>query len=214
MSKSSDVSSSTSSPSRLLPERLSFLLDDRPTLWFEDAQAYDALLSELVAEYDPNGMIEFMLVKDIADAEWECGRLRRMRRAAIEVGFPQATYHLMFAFYQEQTGLNHRDAQNSLQILTRQSVRGDRESSELLSEVAEVAGVTHQMMHFEAYKIGLKTITAIEEALSRAERRRDQVMRMIDDRRRNNAAMMRSLVKPDAADDVAESIEGVEGRPS
>ena len=80
MSQSSEVSASTASPRRLLPERLSFLLDDRPLLWFEDGEAYDTLLAGLVAKYAPKGTVEFMLVRDIADAQWECGRLRRIRR--------------------------------------------------------------------------------------------------------------------------------------
>lgn len=214
MSQSSDVSASTTSPNRLLPERLSFLLDDKPVLWFEDGEAYDALLSELVAEYDPKGTVEFMLVKDIADAQWECGRLRRMRRAAIEVEFPSAAHRLMKESYEEQTGLGYSDARKSLEILARLSVRGDREATEALDEAATAAGVTYQMMHYEAHRWGLKTITAIEEALARAERRRDQVMRLIEERRRTNAAMTRSLVKPDAAEDVADGNGGAETRPS
>jgi hypothetical protein len=203
MSQSYDVSNSTASPRRLLPERLSFILNEKPLLWFEDVQAYDALLSELVAEYDPQGAVEFMLVKDIADAQWECGRLRRMRRAAIEVEFPDAAHRLMKETYEEQTGLGYFEAQKSLEVMARHSVRGDREATEALDEVAAAAGVTYQMVHYETHKRGLKTITAIEEALSRAERRRDQVMHQIEDRRRTNAAMTRSLVKPEAAEDVA-----------
>lgn len=214
MSQTSDVSTSTASPRRLLPERLSFLLDDRPLLWFEDGEAYDALLSEIVAEFDPKGTIEFMLVKDFADAQWECGRLRRMRRAAIEVEFPNAAHRLMRESYEDQTGLDYSDARRSLETMARLSVQGDREASEALDEVAGAAGVTYQMMHYEAHRMGLKTITAIEEALSRAERRRDQVMRLIEERRRTNAAMTRSLVRPDAADDVTDGSEDAEMRPS
>lgn len=214
MSQSYDASNSTASPHRLLPERLSFLLDERPLLWFEDAQAYDALLSELAAEYDPKGTVEFMLVKDIADAQWECGRLRRMRRAAIEVEFPDAAHRLMRESYEEQTGLGYSDARRSLEVIARLSIRGDGEASKELNDATEAAGVTYQMVHYEAHKRGLKTITAIEEALSRAERRRDQVMRQIEERRRTNAAMTRSLVRPDAAEDVADGTDGMETRPS
>ncbi len=217
MSQTSDVSTSIASPRRLLPERLSFLLDERPVLWFEDGEAYDALLSELVAEYDPRGTIEFMLVKDIADAQWECGRLRRMRRAAIEVEFPEVAHCLMRESYEEQTGLRYSDAKSGLEIIARLSARGDRAATDALDEAAEAAGVTHQMIHYEAHKRGLKTITAIEEAIARAERRRDQVMRMIEERRRTNAAMTRSLLRPETADDVADAASGNEfgkARPS
>ncbi len=61
--------------------------------------------------------------------------------------------------------------------------------------------------------MGLKTINAIEETLARGERRRDQVMRQFEERRRTNAAMTRSLVKPEAAEDVADD-GAAETRPS
>ena len=79
MSQNVNIAPEEAAPRRLLPERLSFLLDDRPVLWFEDVEVYDALLAEIIAAYDPGGVVEFMLVKDIADTQWECRRLRKAK---------------------------------------------------------------------------------------------------------------------------------------
>jgi hypothetical protein len=105
MSQNVNSAQEEASPRRLLPERLSFILDDRPVLWFEDVEAYDALLAGIVAAYDPGGVVEFMLVKDIADTQWECRRLRDLRRAGSEVELPQAAHRLMRQCYEEGTGL-------------------------------------------------------------------------------------------------------------
>ena len=195
MSQNVNSAQEEASPRRLLPERLSFILDDRPVLWFEDVEAYDALLAGIVAAYDPGGVVEFMLVKDIADTQWECRRLRDLRRAGSEVELPQAAHRLMRECYEEGTGLGYSEARASLEHVVRHAARGDAEAREILDSYAEASGVTYRMMHYEAHKISLKTVSAIEEALSRAERRRDKLIRMFEDRRRTLQAMSRSLLE-------------------
>ncbi len=195
MSDHIDPSPGQNQPARLLPERLSFLLDDRPVLWFEDGDAYDALLAELVAHYDPKGTIEFLLVKDIADAQWDCARLRDMRRAAVEVELPRAAQRLIGQAYEEETGLSYADAQSSLENVVRHSARGHTEAREVLDSYSEATGVTYRMMQYEAHKIGIKSITSVEEALARTERRRDQAIRLMEDRRKTFGAMSRSLIQ-------------------
>lgn len=195
MSDHTPPSPSQSKPDRLLPERLSFLLDDRPVLWFEDGDAYDALLAELVAHYDPKGTIEFMLVKDIADAQWDCMRLRDLRKGAIDVELPRAAHNLIGEAYREDTGLSYAGAQSSLEDLVRHSARGPGEARDVLDSYAEATGVTYRMMQYEAHKIGIQSIASIEDALSRAERRRDQAIRLMEDRRKTIDAMSRSLIQ-------------------
>lgn len=195
MSDHTDPSLGQNKPERLLPERLSFLLDDRPVLWFEDGDAYDALLAELVAHYDPKGAIEFMLVKDIADAQWDCVRLRDMRRAAVEVELPRAAQHLIGDTYEEQTGLSYSEAKASLEGTVRLSIRGNTEARDVLDSYLEATGVTYRMMQYEAHKFAIKSMTSIEEALARAERRRDQAIRLMEDRRKTLDAMSRSLIQ-------------------
>ena len=56
---------------RLLPEHLSYLFEDKPLLWNESEEEYDALTGAIFAELDPQGVIETLLAKDIVDYIWE-----------------------------------------------------------------------------------------------------------------------------------------------
>jgi hypothetical protein len=193
------MSDNIPSPSRptldhLIPEHVSNLLDDRPLLWFEDSEHYDALLAELIAGYDPKETLEFLLIKDLADAQWEMTRLRQMRQAAIETELPEAAWRLMEKDYQRATKFSYFEAHESLRVTVRKALQGDAEMRELLDHYSAEAGVTYRMMHYEAFSRDMKSMTAIEDNVGRAERRRDQMIRMIEDRRHNLAAMSRSLV--------------------
>lgn len=192
---SDDKHSTSQTPlQRLLPERVSYLLDERPLLWFEDTDAYDALLAELIAEYDPKGTMEFILIKDLADAQWEMTRLRQLRQAAVEAELPEAAIRLMREDYENSTGKSFFEATYELRVMVRRAVQGDAEMAQELEHHSSEAGVTYRMMHYEAVKQHLKPIGAVEDAYARAERRRDQLIRMIEDRRRSLGAMGRSLV--------------------
>ena len=70
------------------------VLRDRPTLWFEDEEEYDRILLYLISQNDPVSQGEVILVKDLADCQWEIIRLRRMKRAAAAVEMPNAVWGL------------------------------------------------------------------------------------------------------------------------
>ena len=193
------MSDNMPSPSRptlehLMPDHISKLVDDRPLLWFEDSKHYDALLAELIAGYDPKETLEFLLIKDLADAQWEMTRLRQMRQAAIETELPEAAWRLMEKDYQRATEFSYFEAHESLRLMIRSAVQGDADMRKALDHYCAEAGVTYRMMQYQAFRNQMKSLKAIEDGLGRAERRRDQLIRMIEDRRRNLAAMSRSLV--------------------
>jgi hypothetical protein len=199
MSVSVSMSDKKPTPSRptldhLIPEHISNLLDDRPLLWFEDAPRYDGLLAELIGAYDPKGALEFILIKDVCDAQWEIMRLRQLRQAAVEAEFSGAAWQLMKEDFPSVADQDFHSARNTLRVMSRRAIQGDAKMRKDLDRYSAKVGVTTRMIHYEALKIGMKSISAIEDNLAKAERRRDQMIRMIEDRRRNLAAMRRSLV--------------------
>lgn len=209
---SSDASSKPSAsertnPARLLPERLSWLLGERPTLPFESEDDYDGLLAELIAAYDPKETVEFIHVKELADHQWELLRLRHMRRAAMETELTRAAHNLLADDYREATGEYGIDAQRGLTYMVRAAAAGDASQSTSLLNIASEAGVTQRMLRYEAYRLGMRTMTALDEAISTSERRRDYLIRMIEDRRRTMNTMSKSLLADKSADVVTDSIQ-------
>ena len=55
---------------------------------------------------------------------------------------------------------------------------------------------------YQAYKSGIKTMNAINDVLERLERRRDQILRSLREHRTALAAMAKSLVAREAAETV------------
>jgi hypothetical protein len=193
------MSDSTPTPSRptlehLLPDHISRLLDDRPLLWFEDSEHYDALLAELIGAYDPRETLDFILVKDLADAQWEMTRQRELRQAAIEAALPDAALNFLESDYRRSNDLEPYEVREGLRLMIRKAAQGDADMRVALDHCCAESGVTYRMMQYQAMRLQMKSMRAIEDGLGRAERRRDQLIRMIEDRRRNLAAMSRSLV--------------------
>jgi hypothetical protein len=199
MSVSVPMSDNMPSPSRrtlehLLPDHISRLLDDRPLLWFEDSEHYDALLAELIGAYDPKETLQFFLIKDLADAQWDMTRQRELRQAAIEWALPDVALNALEKDFRAANDLDYNDARDELRLMIRKAAQGDANMRKALDHYCAEAGVTYRMMQYQAFRNQMKSLKSIEDNLARAERRRDQMIRMIEDRRRNIAAMSRSLV--------------------
>lgn len=182
---------------RLLPEHLGFLFEDKPLLWNESEEEYDALNGAIFAELDPQGVIETLLAKDIVDYIWELKRMRALKVAAFHAELPAAAGALLE---------NHCNAmvRNMFAYQIRPLVLGAISGLELQSKAfaaqLKEAHVTPQMLQYEALKSGLSVMTSIEASIIRLERRRDQLLKSLTDRRQAFKAMARDLIERDAAE--------------
>jgi hypothetical protein len=181
----------------LLPEGLSYLLRDKPLLWCESEAEYDELLGGIFAEFDPKGLIETMLVKDIVDYVWEIRRLRAMKIAALHAELPTAAGVLLERGHHEALRAMHAE---QVKPIVFAAVSGLPTQAQSLQSQMLNAHVTPQMMQYEALKSGLTAMSAIEALIARAERRRDQLMKQVSERRQAFKAMARTLLERDGAD--------------
>lgn len=211
--------------SRLLPPQLARLLEDRPLLGHEDPARYDAHLTDLVLSYDPKDTIEFLLIKDLADAQWQANRLRRMRQTAIELALPDTAWSYLRPIWlsearyplpapeteegSEEEEADHADdydqraaraaqARDDLTRLIRMSLSGKPHARQELETLMEEAGISHDMLHTSALLSSLKRLSSLEDMLIAADKHRDHLMRMIEARRMTASVMTRSLLKQDA----------------
>lgn len=183
--------------SRLIPERLLYLFSERPLLWCEDAGEYDALLAEIFAEMDPKGVIETLLVKDLVDYLWEIRRLRALKVAAFHAELPSAAGRMLERSYNNPMMRNFHAEQ--VKGLVFAAAAGLPVQAQSLERQMSEAHVTAAMMQYEALKVGLNVMTAIETSLVRLERRRDQILKQISERRQAFKAMARDLIDRDEA---------------
>jgi hypothetical protein len=167
-----------------------FLFEQTPVLWFESRQAYDVLLSALFDEYEPLLPTEAILVKDLADCHWESTRLQRIKRAAVTLKVPAAGWKLLSLTLQKQTsGTGFIGSRKDIDEMMHGIVNGSPTSQQLLKKVQDLGNVSDEVLLYEAYTSGLTTLNAIDASLSRLERRRTALLRLMEQRKKTNAAL-------------------------
>ncbi len=186
------LSEATAKP--LVPAEVAYLIEDRPLLWYESDEEYEALLSSVLAELDPKGTIEVLLVKDVADYIWEARRMRRLKVAAIDAELPSTLSRIACDAYQNAYDADCQTARSDLLSIGRGTIAGVEKYEQHLNDVLSGANISEDVLTFETYKACLKPITAINAELERLERRRDQILKTLSDRRSALAAMARSLM--------------------
>lgn len=177
--------------SRLLPGRVAKILGDRPTMPFEDDEDFDLLHAEMIVAYDPKDIQEHFLVRDIADAQWQILKQREMLSTAVEVKLPQAAHNLLGQDYMRSFGCNLPMAQRDLTYMVRRAHQGDTKQLRILDSYAENAGISHRHLKTEAFSLALPTVSTLWDLIAKAERRRDNAIRRLLDRRKYLAAVSR-----------------------
>lgn len=185
--------------SRLVPGDLAYLIEERPTLWYESQSEYDSLREGVFGELVPTGVIECILVKNLVDYVWEARRHRRLKVAATHAEMPSVAARMLAndsLFLRD----SRPDDKTVLRLARAAAARGEARDEGSLSSLAEKEHVTAEVLHYEAHKAGAEMLHNISRECERLERRRDQLLKQIEDRRAALGTMARSLLKREAAD--------------
>jgi hypothetical protein len=164
----------------LIPPVMRQLLADPPLVRGEDAADYQRMVGELGAESGATGVVDWMLVKDIADLTWQIARTRRFVSAytvsAERVGLALAI--------QQVTGEGTKYVWDK--TLARVDAELDAPGTDggacqaVLAKCGVPAaqlGIAHAFFH------NLDALTAAERLLTRLERRRHRALAQIEGRR-------------------------------
>jgi hypothetical protein len=192
---------------RIIPEEYADFLDDRPLMWYDSEVAYDGLLGAVFAELEPKGIIECLLVKDFVDYVWELRGLKRLKTAAIHNQLPDIVEDVLT---NPGRGLLEMLAHKQYHMdLARSSGNGNEYSKVALAKLARKQHLKPVDLHLPAYRASLPLLEAISRAVERLERRKDQILKQLYDRRATLAAMARSLLARDEAETIDVGVEGV-----
>lgn len=185
---------------RGVPERFANFLGERPTLWYEDADEFDDFEDAVFLEIRPKGVVNCILVRDFVECEWELRRMRRLQRAAMYSSLPIAASDALA----DQTGHIFDVMRDRAQVETssRGSAMGVADAKTLLAERAAKKFLRPVDLHLAAYRDANEIMQVISREIARLERRRDQLLRQLDDRNAMLAATARSLIARDEAETV------------
>jgi len=159
---------------RLVPADIAEIFGDPPVLSFEDRQAYDHLIAQLVLEWKPRNITEWMFVRDIADISWEIFRHRRAITNVFAISFKQA---LERVFYNELD-----DDYGRAKYLACAWFEGPQEQQEVKSELAKY-GLSPEVIVAQCYSIKGGQLDKLHRLLALAEARRTAVTRNFNEYR-------------------------------
>ena len=182
------------------PERYADFLGERPTLWYESDDEFDEFESAAFLEMRPKGLVNCIIARDFVDCEWELRQMRRLQRAAMYSSLPLVASDALA----EQTGpiLSVVRDRSQVEGCARGSAMGVPDAVKLLAERASKKHLRPVDLHLAAYRDALPVTQAISREIVRLERRRDQLLRQLDDRNAMLAASARSLIARDEAETV------------
>src|ERR1700722_16281391 len=93
-----------------IPRHIRDLFGRPPVLSFEDHDAYECLMSELVVEIEPSGIREWLWVRDLADLNWDILRIRRAIASLREISFKPALVDTFRKVFPSSTRYSDADA--------------------------------------------------------------------------------------------------------
>jgi hypothetical protein len=155
----------------LIPAEYKDLLGARPLLPDESCDLYDRLLQSLAAQYNPQDIVRWLLVKDVTDLTWEIQRFRWLMPAILHTsGLEAATSYLEMSVAARSSDVNDElDAETSDNETTRQDVQVLVETQ--IGRDALLARSTRD-------QIGV--VIALEKVLASLERRRQRYVKMLE----------------------------------
>jgi hypothetical protein len=206
--------------SELLPPGYEELLGPPPVLPFEDTDAFQRLWAEFLLEFDPKGLIEHRLVRDIVDNDWKAAGWSRIRNGVVELELPVSALKLIEAdrawdylpSQEDETddeAIRHYaremgEVEWRLRLLFQTAYLGNRNSQKTIISMLSDAGVTMSMVQGDVYRGNIALLAEIDEQIAKFDNRRNQAIRMLEGRRATSAAMSKGLIaRSRRADDFA-----------
>ena len=187
-----------SSPTSLVPPEMDAIFSRKPLLPNEDETAYDAALGQLIVGLNPRDAVEYLFVKDIADAAWEIQRTWTLESDAVLAAVPET----VLALVKQVEGtpvlvLLHEENDTNRTILAtvRQALYG-RGGQRRFQKLLAHHGIPAAAVQTAAYQRAFAFIEKLHAIRVAAERRKEKALRQFEQRRMIHEAHRRSLGSP------------------
>jgi hypothetical protein len=167
----------------IVPEEVRFLFEPRPLLRGENPRHYDLLVACTVATIKPRDFVEWWLVKDLVDYEWEIRRLRLLKARIVDLNTHRAGTELLTrVFSPEETSITQR-RERAHDAMSGYLAGGDEDANAEVEGALECLGVSDEALVTASVRYSLNSIEQIEALQTAAESRRSAVLQEIERRR-------------------------------
>jgi hypothetical protein len=165
---------------RLVPKEVAEIFGNPPVLSFEDRQAYDHLMAQLVLEWKPGNITEWMFVRDIADISWEICRHRRAITNVFAISFRDALAGVLMDVLPKSWDWLERSEHSK--VVTDAWFEGPKQQAKVKSELAKY-GLDPEAVVAQTYNIRGKVLDKLHRLLALAEARRTAITRNFNEYR-------------------------------
>jgi hypothetical protein len=158
----------------------------------EDAAAYDEFMELVIAEVDPEDLADFLLTKDVTDAEWELVRLHAIKSGMVNALIP-GSLHLT-GYY---GGLQFPEKSIPIvRALLRAIVNGDPAAEQKLAALLAEYKLTVDELAASAFRRNIGSQVHADRMIAAAMKRRHTAWAEIERRRAKRFTDNRSDVVP------------------
>ena len=168
--------------SRAIPAEIADIFGHPPVLSTENLQAYDALMTQLVLEWNPRNITEWMYVRDRADISWEIFRHRRAIANLFAISFKTALQAVLTDVLPEEGCEPWFDCVDAAKGLAQAWFEGPQEQEKVKAQLAKY-GLTAEAIVAQTYVLRRDELDKLHRLLAVAEARRDAIIRNFNEYR-------------------------------
>ena len=153
-------------------------LPNTPILKSESPEERRSLQEGLEVDLDPNGMMEVILVDDLADLEWEIRRFRRCKATILNMNLPDALLglvrHLKSPFTKKP--YDRQEAEELENLCRRWFTDEDEEAREEVAALLREHKLDESAVEAEAYRRCSAELEVVDRLIGGLEGRRNKAL--------------------------------------
>ena len=160
----------------LVPPEISAILGKPPVLAVESLDAYKALFVAIARERRPRASLEWLLVRDIADMDWQIQRLRRAIASVLDITYKEALEKVLREFCPKRSV----DEYCEIKSLVKKWYEGPAQRDQVKSVLVKY-GLDSETIIGQAFVLRCVELEKMERMLTAAEVKRNAFIRAFDD---------------------------------
>jgi hypothetical protein len=162
--------------SSLVPAEISAILGKPPVLAAERLDAYQALFVAVARERRPRATVEWLLVRDIADMDWQIQRLRRAIASVLDITYKEALEKVLREFCPKRSV----DEYHEIKSLVEKWYEGPAQRDQVKSVLSKY-NLDSEAIIGQAFVLRCVELEKMERMLTAAEVKRNAFIRTFDD---------------------------------
>jgi len=184
----------------LYPASIAFLIEERPLLWYEDPQEYDALIVTIFEQMSPVGALNCIFAKNVVDYLWDMRRMKKMKQAVINCAMPSAATKLLTGYPGDWDPERKRVEEGAAFAAYG---AGDKPNHTAFNDRMHAKHVTSEMIHYSALGNVADRLHWISRECERLESRFHRLLADYEKRNATLAALAKGLVEREKAENVS-----------